>query len=49
MLEIIVTEPDLTTFEIWLASNPDERDVRRWLMAIEAYYARQSREAINAG
>lgn len=41
MLEHInVDEPDLTTFEVWLASDPKEEDVRRWLMAIEAYYAR---------
>jgi hypothetical protein len=44
--QIVVTEPDLLAFELWLASNPDEEAVRRWLMAVEAYYAR--REVANA-
>lgn len=34
MLEIVVIEPDLISFDLWLASNPNEESVRRWLMAI---------------
>lgn len=37
---VLVKEPDLTTFELWLASNPPYADVARWLAAIEGYMTR---------
>lgn len=38
---IVVMEPDLISFDCWLASNPDEEEVRRWLRSIEAYFNRK--------
>lgn len=43
----LVKEPDLLSFEIWLASNPNEDKVERWLRAVEAFYMRDRMEIAN--
>lgn len=42
---VMVDEPDLLNLEIWLASNPPEDKVDRWLMAIIAYFMRKNNES----